>query len=77
MCFSRFFTRSLRYFDNGNMEVIEEGYTVLQSGKIQLSGFLTSQTWATIHGFYLGQRYLRASVFLIRAQPNRSSHRLI
>lgn len=56
--------KPFRYFDKGNMAVIGKGYAVLQTGKIQLSGFLAWQAWATIHLLYLGQRNLRASVFL-------------
>jgi NADH dehydrogenase len=57
-------SKPFRYFDKGNMAVIGKGYAVLQSGKIQLSGFLAWQAWATIHVLYLGQRNLRLSVFL-------------
>jgi hypothetical protein len=46
------------------MAVIGKGYAVLQSGKIQLSGFLAWQAWATIHILYLAQRNLRYSVFV-------------
>jgi len=56
--------KPFRYFDKGNMAVIGKGYAVLQSGKIQLSGFLAWQAWATIHLLYLAQRDLRLSVFL-------------
>jgi len=56
--------KPFRYFDKGNMAVIGKGYAVLQSGKIQLSGFLAWQAWATIHILYLAQRNLRYSVFV-------------
>ncbi len=56
--------KPFRYFDKGNMAVIGKGYAVLQSGKVQLSGFLAWQAWATIHILYLAQRNLRYSVFV-------------
>jgi hypothetical protein len=46
------------------MAVIGKGYAIIQSGKIQLSGFLAWQAWATIHILYLAQRNLRFSVLL-------------
>jgi len=56
--------KPFRYFDKGNMAAIGKGYAIIQSGKIQLSGFLAWQAWATIHILYLSQRNLRFSVFL-------------
>ena len=56
--------KPFRYFDKGNMAVIGKGYAILQTSKIQLSGFLAWQAWATIHILYLAQRSLRLSVFL-------------
>ena len=29
-----------RYFDKGNLAVVGKGFAILQSGKVQLSGFL-------------------------------------
>jgi NADH:ubiquinone reductase (H+-translocating) len=56
--------KPFRYFDKGNMAVIGKGYAILQTGKIQLSGFLAWLAWSTIHMLYLAQRNLRFSVFL-------------
>jgi NADH:ubiquinone reductase (H+-translocating) len=53
-----------RYFDKGNMAVVGKGFAVLQSGKIQLSGFVAWLAWAFIHLQFLGQRSLRVSVFV-------------
>jgi NADH:ubiquinone reductase (H+-translocating) len=55
--------RPFRYFDKGNMAVIGRGYAILQSGKLQLSGFLAFMAWAFIHLRFLAQRNLRFSVF--------------
>jgi NADH:ubiquinone reductase (H+-translocating) len=56
--------KPFRYFDKGNMAVIGKGYAILQSGKIQLSGFFAWLAWSTIHMLYLAQPSLRISVFL-------------
>ena len=53
-----------RYFDKGNMAVVGKGYAVLQSGKLQISGFVPWLVWASIHLQFLAQSYLRVSVFL-------------
>jgi NADH dehydrogenase FAD-containing subunit len=56
--------RPFRYFDKGNMAVVGKGFAILQSGKIQLSGFLAWLAWAFIHLQYLSQGNLRVSVFV-------------
>jgi NADH dehydrogenase len=53
-----------RYFDKGNMAVVGKGFAVLQSGKIQLSGFLAWLAWAGVHLQFLAQHSLRLSVFV-------------
>ena len=53
-----------RYFDKGNMAVVGKGFAVLQSGKLQMSGFVAWLGWAFIHIRYLAQRNLRSSVLL-------------
>jgi NADH:ubiquinone reductase (H+-translocating) len=53
-----------RYFDKGNMAVVGKGFAVLQSGRLQMSGFVAWLAWAFIHIRYLAQRNLRASVLL-------------
>ena len=53
-----------RYFDKGNMAVVGKGFAVLQSGKVQLSGFLAWLAWAAVHLQFLAQSSLRVSVFL-------------
>src|SRR5580700_8001367 len=53
-----------RYFDKGNMAVVGNGFAVLQSGKVHLSGFLAWLAWAAVHLQFLAQSSLRVSVFL-------------
>ena len=53
-----------RYFDKGNMAVIGKGFAILQSGRLQMSGFVAWLGWAFIHIRYLAQRNLQASVLL-------------
>jgi len=53
-----------RYFDKGNMAVVGKGFAVLQSGKVQVSGFLAWLAWAAVHLQFLAQSSLRVSVFL-------------
>lgn len=53
-----------RYFDKGNMAVVGKGFAVLQSGKVQVSGFLAWLAWAGVHLQFLAQSSLRVSVFL-------------
>jgi NADH dehydrogenase len=52
------------YFDKGNMAVVGKGFAVLQSGRIQISGFLAWLAWAGVHLQFLAQSSLRVSVFL-------------
>src|ERR1700739_3921300 len=56
--------RPFRYFDKGNMAVVGKGFAVLQSGKVQVSGFLAWLTWAPVHLQFLATSSLRLSVFL-------------
>jgi NADH dehydrogenase len=53
-----------RYFDKGNMAVVGKGFAVLQSGKIQVRGFLAWLAWAAVHLQFLAQSNLRVSVFV-------------
>ena len=53
-----------RYFDKGSMAVVGKGFAVLQSGKIQASGFGAWLTWAFVHLQFLATPGLRLSVFL-------------
>ena len=53
-----------RYFDKGNMAVVAKGFAVMQSGKIQLSGFFAWFAWAAVHLQFLAQFSLRMSVFV-------------
>ena len=53
-----------RYFDKGNMAVVGKGFAVLQSGKVQMSGFGAWLTWALVHLQFLATSGLRLSVFL-------------
>jgi NADH:ubiquinone reductase (H+-translocating) len=52
------------YFDKGNMAVVGKGFAVLQSGKVQVSGFGAWLAWAGIHLQFLATSSLRLSVFL-------------
>ncbi|WP_263358585.1 NAD(P)/FAD-dependent oxidoreductase [Acidicapsa ligni] len=52
------------YFDKGNMAVVGKGFAVLQSGKIEMSGFVAWLAWAGIHLQFLAESSLRVSVFL-------------
>jgi NADH dehydrogenase len=52
------------YFDKGNMAVVGKGFAVLQSGKVQISGFGAWLTWAAVHLQFLATSSLRLSVFL-------------
>jgi len=56
--------RPFRYFDKGNMAVVGKGFAVLQSGKVQISGFLAWLAWAAIHLQFLANSNLRLSVFV-------------
>ena len=52
------------YFDKGSMAVVGKGFAVLQSGKVQLSGYVAWLAWAAVHLQFLAQSSLRVSVFL-------------
>jgi NADH dehydrogenase FAD-containing subunit len=52
------------YFDKGTMAVVGKGFAVLQSGKVQVSGFVAWLTWAAVHLQFLATSSLRLSVFL-------------
>jgi NADH dehydrogenase FAD-containing subunit len=56
--------RPFSYFDKGNMAVVGKGFAVLQSGGVQLSGFLAFLAWAGVHLQFLAQSNLRVSVFM-------------
>jgi len=53
-----------RYFDKGNLAVVGKGFAVLQSGKLQISGFTAWLAWAAVHLQFLAQSSLRVSVFM-------------
>jgi NADH:ubiquinone reductase (H+-translocating) len=52
------------YFDKGNMAVVGEGFAVLQSHKVRVSGFGAWLAWAAIHLQFLATSSLRLTVFL-------------
>src|ERR1700726_2550288 len=56
--------KPFRYFDKGNMAVVGKGFAVIQSGKLQMSGFLAWLAWAAVHLEFLAQPGLRISVFV-------------
>src|SRR5215467_8273390 len=53
-----------RYFDKGTMAVVGRFFTVLESGKVQVSGFGPWLIWAAVHLQFLATSSLRLSVFL-------------
>lgn len=53
-----------RYFDKGNLAVVGKGFAVLQSGRLELSGFVAWLAWAAVHLQFLAQSNLRVSVFV-------------
>jgi NADH:ubiquinone reductase (H+-translocating) len=53
-----------RYFDKGSLAVVGNGFAVLESGKIQVSGLLAWLVWAFVHLQFLATSGLRLSVFL-------------
>src|SRR5579863_6022403 len=52
------------YFDKGTMAVVGKGFAVLQSWKVQVSGFGAWLTWAFVHLQFLATSSLRLTVFL-------------
>jgi len=52
------------YFDKGTMAVVGKGFAVLQSWKVQISGFVAWLTWAAVHLQFLATSSLRLGVFL-------------
>jgi len=56
--------RPFSYFDKGNMAVVGKGFAVLQSGKVQASGFGAWLSWAFVHLQFLATSSLRLTVFL-------------
>ena len=52
------------YFDKGNMAVVGKGFAILQSGRVQASGFSAWLAWAAVHLQFLATRNLRISVFI-------------
>ena len=52
------------YFDKGTMAVVGEGFAVLQSWKVQMSGFGAWLSWAAVHLQFLATSSLRLTVFL-------------
>ena len=46
------------------MAVVGKGFAVLQSGKLQISGWLAWLAWAAVHLEFLGNSNLRVSVFV-------------
>src|SRR5262249_21291960 len=52
------------YFDKGTMAVVGKGFAVLQSWKVEVSGFGAWLAWAAIHLQFLATSSLRLRVFL-------------
>jgi len=51
-----------KYFDKGNMAVIGKNFALLESGRLQMSGFVTWLIWAFIHIMSLPQLQNRLRV---------------
>ena len=56
--------KPFRYFDKGNMAVVGKGHAVLQTGGLNISGFLAWLAWAAVHLQFMAQSSLRISVFV-------------
>ena len=56
--------KPFRYFDKGNLAVVGKGFAILQSGKVQMSGYVAWMVWAAIHLQFLAQSSLRVSVLV-------------
>jgi NADH dehydrogenase len=56
--------RQFSYFDKGTMAVVGKGFAVLESGKVEVSGFGAWLAWAAVHLQFLATSSLRLSVFL-------------
>ena len=56
--------KPFKYFDKGSMAVVGKGFAVLQSGKVQVSGFGAWLAWAAVHLEFLATSSLRLTVFL-------------
>jgi len=56
--------KPFRYFDKGSMAIVGQNFAILQSGKVQLAGFVAWLAWAGIHLQFLAQSSLRLSVFV-------------
>src|SRR6516162_8959220 len=54
--------RPFRYFDKGNMAVVDKNYAVLERGWLHTSGFLTWLVWAFVHILSLPQLQNRLRV---------------
>jgi len=54
--------RPFRYFDKGNMAVIGKNFAIMESGRIQLAGFIPWFIWAFIHVMFLPQLQNRRRV---------------
>jgi cytochrome c oxidase subunit IV len=46
------------------MAVVGKGFAVLQTGRIQLAGFIALMGWAFVHLHYLATPGLRVTVFM-------------
>jgi NADH dehydrogenase len=53
-----------RYFDKGSLAVVGKNFAVLQSARVQMSGFIAWLVWVLVHIQFLAESSLRFSVFL-------------
>jgi NADH dehydrogenase len=53
-----------RYFNRGSMAVVGKGFAILQSGRVQLTGWIAWLISSAVHLQYLAQTNLRLSVFV-------------
>jgi len=54
--------RPFKYFDKGNMAVVGKNFALLESGRLQMSGFVTWLIWAFVHIMSLPQLQNRLRV---------------
>jgi len=55
--------RPFRYFDDGNMAVIGRHFSIIETGRLRVSGFAAWMAWAAIHLAFLPQTGNRLMVF--------------
>jgi NADH:ubiquinone reductase (H+-translocating) len=54
--------RPFHYFDKGNVAVVGKNFAIMESGRIQLAGFIAWLAWALVHLMFLPQLQNRLRV---------------